>query len=287
MGNKPKIIPLIIFILLLMGCQTYTVLYKDDLNYPPINPMPEGYQVDISLFFPRKESDILVEEVRKVNLENKKLETVVMDELLKGTKKEDLRNVIPSGAKILSIHLQGSVAYVNFNKALINEKIVENEEVLIIYSIVNSLASIEDIDNVQILIEGEKKDKYSKHILNEPIGFSKLLIVTPYYSPNNIIQEYYDALLKRDFRKMFKMGSVHDVNESKYDLFESYYETQELGLANYQINNVEIIKYDNEIILLYELSLYYSDGRIGRDTMLEMGLKYVDNRFVVTTIRSY
>lgn len=287
MGNKLKIIPIIVLVIFLASCQTYTVLHQDDTNYPPINPMPEGYQVDIRLFFPRKEADILVEEVRKVNLENKKLEAVVIEELLKGTHKEGLRNVIPSGAKMLSIHLQGSVAYVNFNKALIKEKIAESEEVLIIYSIVNSLASIEDIDNVQILIEGEKKEKYSNHKLNEPLHFSNLLLKSSYYSPENIVEEYYDALLKRDFRKMFKMGSVHDINESRFDLFETYYEAQELGLANYEINNVEIIKYDSEIILLYELSLYYTDGSIIRGNLLEMNLRYIDNRFVVTTIKSY
>lgn len=287
MGNKPKIIPIIVLFIFLVGCQSYTVLHENDSNYPAINPMPEGYQVDIRLFFPQKEADILVEEVRKVNLENKKLETVVIEELLKGTHKEGLRNVIPSGAKMLSIHLQGSVAYVNFNKALIKEKITESEEALIIYSIVNSLAANEDIDNVQILIEGEKKEKYSKHKLNEPIGFSKLLLESSYYSPENIVKEYYDALLKRDFMKMSRMGSVQDVNETRYNLFATYYESQELGLANYEINNVEVIKYDNEIILLYELNLYYTDGRIIRGSLLEMNLKYLDNRFVVTTIKSY
>ncbi len=287
MGNKPRIISILILITFLVGCQNYTVVHENDVNYPSINPMPEGYQVSISLFFPQKKSDILVEEVRKVNLGNKTLEAAVIDELLKGTRNEKLRKVIPNGAKMLSIHLQGSVAYVNFNKRLIKEKISENDEVLIIYSIVNSLTAIENIDKVQILIEGEKREKYNRHKLNEPIGFSNLLLEAPYNNPGDILEEYYSALLDRDFRKMFMMETGQDVNETKYNIFAAYYEVKQLGLAHYEINNIEIIKYDNETIVLYNLNLYYTDGRIIKSNWMEMKLQYDDNRFLITLIKNY
>ncbi|SCG83703.1 hypothetical protein DW1_2138 [Proteiniborus sp. DW1] len=288
MGNKHKIIASLILFTILVGCQNYTVVHENDVNYPTINPMPEGYQVSICLFFPQKEADILVEEVREVNLENKKLEVVVIEELLKGSR-NGLRNVIPSGTKLLSIHLQGSVAYVNFNKAFIDEKIDESEEVLLIYSIVNSLTAIEDIEKVQILIEGEKREKYNKHKLNEPIDFSNILLEFQYSSPEHIVKEYYGALLARDFRKMFGMESANNVNETRYNIFATYYESKELGLIHYEIDNLEIIKYDNETIIIYGLNLYYTDGRIIKSNWMEMKLKYdyEENQFLITTITNY
>lgn len=287
MGNKPKLFLILILVVFLAGCQSYTILNENDMDYPSINPMPDGDEAEIRLFYPHKEENVLLEEVRIVNLENKRLEDVVIDELLKGTRQAGLRKIVPNGVKLLSIYTQGSIVYVNFNKAFIKEKTEEVDEVLIIYSIVNSLTSIEDIDKVQILIEGEKRENFNKHKLNEPLGFSHVLLELPYNSPESIAKEYYDAFLTRDYRKMLAMESTRDVNETGYNVYTSYYETKELGLVHYEINNVEIIKYDSEIIFLYELNLYYSDGRINQNNWMEMNLKYEDNKFFITKIKNY
>jgi len=287
MGNRHRIILILVIIIFLTGCQSYTIVNEDSINYPIINPMPEGYQVAIHLFYPQKHYDILKEEVRIVNLENKKLETVVIEELLKGTQKSEFRNIIPNGVKVLSVYLQDDIAYVNFNKALIKEDLDESEEALIIYSIVNSLTTIENIDKVQILIEGEKREKLNRYKINEPIEFSNLIVEMSYISPIDIVKEYYDALVKRDYRKMLEMESLQAINETKYNLFASYYETKELGLAYCEVDNAEIVKYDDEIILLYELNLYYSDGRAVKSGIMEMNMKYENNKFVITKITNH
>ncbi len=177
----------------------------------------------------------------------------------------------------------------NFNKALIKEKIDDSEEVLLIYSIVNSLAAIENIEEVQILIEGEIREKYNKHKLNEPIAFSNILLETQYYSPEEIVNEYYGALLARDFRKMFRMEAANNVNETRYNVFATYYELQQLGLVHFEIDNLEIIRYDNEIIVIYGLNLYYSNGRVIKSNWMEMKLKYdhVEDQILITTITNY
>jgi len=287
MGNRHRIILILVIIIFLTGCQSYTIVNEDSINYPIINPMPEGYQVAIHLFYPQKHYDILKEEVRIVNLENKKLETVVIEELLKGTQKSEFRNIIPNGVKVLSVYLQDDIAYVNFNKALIKEDLDESEEAFIIYSIVNSLTKIENIDKVQILIEGEKREKLNRYKINEPIEFSNLIVEMSYISPIDIVKEYYDALVKRDYRKMLEMESLQAINETKYNLFASYYETKELGLAYCEVDNAEIVKYDDEIILLYELNLYYSDGRAVKSGIMEMNMKYENNKFVITKITNH
>lgn len=286
MRYKFKMIPFLILVVFLSGCQSYTTLHENDKNYPPINPTPEGTQVQIHLFYPQKKADVLAKEVRIVNLENRKLEAVVIDELLKGAHKDGLRNVIPNGVKMLSIYTQDSIVYVNFNRALIKEKIEEAEEALIIYSIVNSLTSIKNIDKVQILIEGEMRENYNRYKLNEPIGFSYLILELPYNSPIIKVEEYYDALITKDYRKMFKMESAQYENETRYSIFEMYYQTHNLGLDSYTIDNYEIIKYDNEIILIYDMNFYYSDGRIIRTGWQEMNMKIDDNRFIITKIKS-
>lgn len=284
MMNKHKIISILILIIFLVGCQDYIILQEDDINYPPINPTPKGTQVLISLYFPHREIDVLGIENRIVNLENKRIETVVIDELIKGTQKKELRNIFPNGVERLSINVEDSIAYVNYNRALIKEKMEEPEEVLIIYSIVNSLTSLEGIDKVQILIEGEKIENFKKFKINEPIEFSSLITERPYNRPITLVEEYYSALKNRDYRKLFEMESSQYENKTKYNIFELYYERANLGLANYEITDYEIIKYDNEIILLYKLKLYYSDGRITNSGRMEINIKHENNRYYILRI---
>ncbi len=284
MKYKPKIILVLTLAIFLAGCQSYTTLQENDMNYPSINPTPKGAQVHIHLFYPEKESDILVKEVRIVNLENKNLETVVVNELLKGTNKNELRNIIPDGVKMLSIYTQDSIAYVNFNSALTKEKLGENEEALIIYSIVNSLTSIENIDKVQILIEGERRENFNRYKLNEPIEFSSLIVELPYISPIITVEEYYDALTMGNYKKLFEMESMQHKNEIRYSNYKLYYQFENMGLINCEITDYEIIKYDNETILLYDVNMYYPDDRIIKTGWKEINLKYDNYRFIIENI---
>lgn len=278
MKYKYLLILILIPVVFLSGCQSYTTLQENDINYPSINPTPKGSQILIHLYYPEKEMDILTREIRTVNLENDSIETAVINELLKGTYEKRLRNVIPDGVRMLSIDTQNSVAYVNFNKALINERLKEKEEALIIYSIVNSLASIENIDKVQILIEGEKREKFNKYKLNEPIKFSNLMVEVPYISPINKAEEYYNALIAGDYRKMFEMELMQHDNKKKYEEYKLYYQTTNQGLTDYEITDYEIIKYDIETILLYDMNLQYLDGHTVRTGWKELKLKYEDNK---------
>ncbi|SDZ29056.1 Sporulation and spore germination [Proteiniborus ethanoligenes] len=285
MKHKFIIFLILVLVVFLVSCKNYTTIHKDDANYPAINPTPKGSKVQIELFFPNKNKSTLVKEVRNVNSENEKPETVVINELFKGTKDSSLANIIPDEANMISIHIQNSVIYLNLNKAFINEKIDEKEEALIIYSIVNSLTSLENIHKVQILIQGKRTDKFNKYKLNEPIGFSNIIIDNPYVSPIYVVKEHYNSIINGNYRRIYEMEYSHMKNDISYSQFKLYYKTAFVGLESFQITNYEITNYERDIMLIFDIDLHFADGSIQRQKNKKVHLKYNEDegRFVIRT----
>ena len=85
---------------------------------------------------------------------------LIVDKLIEGNDKNPkILRVIPSKVKCMSVKLKNKTAIVNLKKDCIKNK-PENKihGLLAVYSIVNSLTSIEGIDTVQFRIDG-KEDK--------------------------------------------------------------------------------------------------------------------------------
>lgn len=72
---------------------------------------------------------------------------------------------LPPGTKCLSAEIQGDTAYINFSKELKdNFSGGSTNEMLVVYSIVNTACSIKGIKKAQILIEGKETDSLGGHI---------------------------------------------------------------------------------------------------------------------------
>ncbi len=120
----------------------------------------------VMLYFATKDAMELVphEVEREVN-PNEALEKTVLNLLLAGPQDEDELSTIPEGTKIISTSISEGVCYVDFNSDFItNHPGGSTGEELTIYSIVNTLTELPDINKVQFLIEGEKKSTFKGHI---------------------------------------------------------------------------------------------------------------------------
>ena len=124
----------------------------------------------LKLYFADKDAQKLVAEARKVTLSQKESEEMrVLKELLKGPEKNFLTKTIPDETKILSVETKEGVCFVNLSQEFISKHIGgSNSEMLTVYSIVNSLTELENVDKVQFLIEGQKTEVYIQMIFNEP-----------------------------------------------------------------------------------------------------------------------
>lgn len=121
----------------------------------------------LKLYFANKEgTDLSVEErVVEVNT-NQAREKTILEQLIAGPEEKGHTRTIPAETKIRDITTTGDgTCYVNLSTDFVTKHIGgEKEELLTIYSIVNSLCELDTIEKVQFLIEGEKLDQYKGNL---------------------------------------------------------------------------------------------------------------------------
>jgi len=94
----------------------------------------------------------------------------VMAELLKGPETDDLSRVIPEGTVLRGVTLEYGVAYVDFSEELLQAEVGSEAEAVLVDSIVKTLTQLEEVDSVQILVEGEVVETIAGHIsIDEPL----------------------------------------------------------------------------------------------------------------------
>lgn len=120
--------------------------------------------LSITLYFSSADGQSLVAEEREITRDiNTSLERLVIEELLEGPVGDTLLGTIPQETKIINITVDDSVCYVNFNETFLNG-IPEEADYITIYSIVNSLSELSNINKVQILINGSWEAKFKDSI---------------------------------------------------------------------------------------------------------------------------
>ena len=96
----------------------------------------------------------------------------VLEALVAGPQDEGLAAVLPEGLEIRSVRMENGVCYADLSAALL-ESVPDSreEQELVVYSIVNTLCSLETVDGVQLLVEGEGLEEYGTLRLNGPLEF--------------------------------------------------------------------------------------------------------------------
>ncbi len=114
----------------------------------------------ITLYFADKKGTGLVQEVQEVHYSgNISLEKLVMEQLLKGPKGDGKRAAIPKGTKLVNVSVLDGVGYVNLDEGFLKQD-YEVSEPVVIYSIVNSLAELPNVNKVQISVNGDSNLVY-------------------------------------------------------------------------------------------------------------------------------
>ncbi len=116
----------------------------------------------ICLYFPDANNYYLRTEYRILTVrQDVLLAEYVVEELIKSTQAEGLRPSVPAGTRLLSAELKNGVCVVNFSKEFIdNRPDTASGQRLTIYSIVNSLVGLDNIDEVMFLVEGKAAEGY-------------------------------------------------------------------------------------------------------------------------------
>ena len=180
--KKKTIIILSIMLIAIIGI---TILYfRGNIEYEYVNNEIEPEeeisddqlrQTMISVYYVDKNSNEIMPEVKIIdakNLLNNPYE-VLINYLLEGPKSENLKKAIPDGVKLNSVNLKSGVLYVDFSKEFIeNHPGGEIEESNTIYTIVNTVTELTEVEAVKILIDGEE----NKCFVDEKMNFSESFV---------------------------------------------------------------------------------------------------------------
>jgi spore germination protein GerM len=143
-----------------------------------VNPNPSQEKFTAKVYFSDQDAMFLVPEEQKIAKDNRSQAELLVDRLIAGPTEKDHGPVIPEGTKLLSLEIVDGIAYVNFSReAKTNHWGGSAGENMTIYSVVNTLTQLPEVDRVQFLIEGEKEESIWGHSYTmEPFEFNKELL---------------------------------------------------------------------------------------------------------------
>ena len=95
--------------------------------------------------------------------------------LIEGPKSDKLEETIPEGTRVNKVELKGDVVYVDLSLEFINNhKGGSQNESKTVYSIVNTLTKLNEVNSVRILIDGEENKCFTDNQLNFKENFVRV-----------------------------------------------------------------------------------------------------------------
>lgn len=146
------------------------VLSRDDVVLSGAEEEP--VELTAALCFRRIGGNELGEELRVFRLtENQSAPLSVLQALLAGPQQAGLEALLPDGLEVYTARVEAGVCYADFSAALLDGiPGTEEEQQLVIRSIVESLCSLGVVQAVQILVNGEPLARYGQVDTSKPLN---------------------------------------------------------------------------------------------------------------------
>ncbi|WP_227764661.1 GerMN domain-containing protein [Zhaonella formicivorans] len=179
MSKRLIVIGLIcITLLILAGCASLNSPKKESQEPHAIDSKPGGETISFTVFFGDEQATYLKGEERTVPKNGKPVAELMITELIQGPESPGLTATIPKETKLLSLEIANGIAYVDFSREIKTKHPGGSAgETMTIYSVVNTLTQLPEIEAVQFLIEGQKQEEIWGHFYTlEPIKADETLI---------------------------------------------------------------------------------------------------------------
>ncbi len=136
-------------------------------------------QRDITLYFSKMFSDgkpYLVKEERTATAqEDVPIEEVIVTELIKGSS-EDNKSYIPSDVRVRTVKRENYICFIDLDEKFLEGNLTEREQKLRVYSLVNSITELSNVDKVQILINAKKTKGFDNIDISKPLKRNESII---------------------------------------------------------------------------------------------------------------
>ncbi|HVJ50252.1 GerMN domain-containing protein [Desulfitobacterium sp.] len=131
-----------------------TSVAANSSSSPSSNNAPTTQAVKMTLYFPKSDASGLMAVERTINVDNKEIIKAMFNEL--NNPPSGLERPLPKGTELLSATVKDGVATLDLSKQFRSSFTGGGTgEQLILYSIVNSLTTLPNVQSVQFLLNGE------------------------------------------------------------------------------------------------------------------------------------
>lgn len=112
-------------------------------------------RANLTLYFANATGDKLVQtNVDVIYSSNISMEKLIIEQLIKGPSTDKVHPTISPDTKLLSVSIKDGICYVNFDEGFLKQSF-EVSESIPVYSVVNSLLELSNVNKVQISINGK------------------------------------------------------------------------------------------------------------------------------------
>lgn len=137
-------------------------LSSEDAHLSFEEELEKPFRTKQTIYFYKAQTKKLVAEKKEITRQAYESEgKAILQALAKGTETEGLSTLLTENIKINAVRIRNQVCYVDFSQDFVKEYAdMGTNKRLMIYSIVNTLADLENVEYVQFLINGENPEKY-------------------------------------------------------------------------------------------------------------------------------
>ena len=146
----------------------------DHPNLPRIvdiieNGLSSQKKTTLTLYYANEKGDALVKKIQNVVYESSySIEKDVINRLIQGPFEDEYFRTLPANLQVISISVKDKICYVNFDSSFLTDALSIDGN-LIVYSIVNSLTELPDIQRVQIMVDGDSNIVFRDISLSNPL----------------------------------------------------------------------------------------------------------------------
>lgn len=132
----------------------------------------------VTLYFAGQDLSGLIAEKREIRItDDQPIEQYIVNELIKGPTYANLSAVLSADTQVISVQTKDGICFVNLRANFLDRNSGgSTKENLAVYSIVNSLTSLDNVKAVQFLIDGKKVDTFGQFGFSEPFERNTAII---------------------------------------------------------------------------------------------------------------
>ena len=133
------------------------------------NGLSSQKKATLTLYYANEKGDALVKKIQDVVYESSySIEKDVINRLIQGPFGDGYYRTLPANLQVISIGVKDKICYVNFDSTFLTDALSIDGN-LIVYSIVNSLTELADVQRVQIMVDGDSNIVFRDISLGSPL----------------------------------------------------------------------------------------------------------------------